>query len=99
MQKGKTVQRSWKWEADPSIRFAIEEHPHGIGLAGENDSVVIKDDIIGELVLTGPKEGRPYPVLFLTWKDKTGFYLRAQTGGPLTEEVVLRIAASVQAQY
>ena len=100
LQKTKNVARSWKWEEDPSIRFSIEERPHGnLGLGGKSESVVIKNDIIGELVLTGPKERTPYPVLFLVWKDKANYYLRAQTGGPLTEEVVLRIAASVQAQY
>ncbi len=90
----RVVQRQWTWSGDREIHFLV------IQFQGTEESVRGEpSDICGR---TGKREffeeGREHPLLVLHWWDGDIVYSVGNSlGDPLTEEILHKIACSVQA--
>ncbi|MEE8370246.1 MAG: hypothetical protein V3S00_05705 [Dehalococcoidia bacterium] len=95
----KHVTQIWNWQGDPSVRFSLEQSPKPFTLGGETEPIDINGVPGTRAALEAQPPGRPHPMLILSWTHGDFTYLlNAILGEPLTEEMVLRIAASVEAQ-
>ena len=92
----KFVQRFWNSPGDPSVVLMLEQHP-GLGGLGNGEPTPI-NGISGEMELVPPSPpGRPLPMLKLFWREgEVSYVLTGTLNGPLTKEVLLKIASSVR---
>lgn len=90
------VTQNWFFESDPSIGFTLVQDPELDGIGRSEPT-----DIYGQPAqrrLYPADTSRPFSSLALYWKDEQSAYsLWAVIDGPLTEEIVYKIAASVSA--
>ena len=89
------VQQFWRYSADPSIQFDLEQHPGLDGLGNSEPAII--NGVPGERkLLPASPPGRPHPRLSLFWKDgETSYALSGALAGTLTEATLLETAASV----
>ncbi len=90
----------WTLEEDRSVWMVFYNAPDNTGLLEEETgqaSPVVIGSAKGEKIVYGVEnEQRPYPLLALSWGDEQNAYvIYATLGGPLTEEAVMEIAATV----
>jgi hypothetical protein len=92
----KYVTRSWTWEKDPSVGFLLTQDPKMSGLGGGTATTI--NGVPGQQRLQGPNPpAMRHSFLNLFWRDgQFGYLLEATLSGPLTEDVVRQIAASVK---
>ena len=90
----RAVERQWTWARDPEIRFVL------IQFQGTEESVRGEPSEVcgrpGKREFFEAEKGLEYPLLVLNWWDGDMVYsVGGSLGGPLTEEILHKIACSV----
>jgi hypothetical protein len=93
--------QTWVWEKDESVRFELNQAPlvTELNLTQRGYELIDVDGVraLRRLTDAAPPD-RLNPSLRLYWLDeKYGYELTGTLAGPLTEEILLRILASVRA--
>ena len=89
------VQQFWHNSGDPAYGFDLEQNPGQIGLSGGDPAMI--NGIPGERKLLPARPPDTPTRLSLTWEDGGyTYFLAAFLHGPITEEVLLKIAASLE---
>ena len=89
------VQQFWHDSGDPAYGFDLEQNPGQIGLSGGEPAMI--NGIPGERSFHPADSNRPNPLLSLAWRvGEYTYFLTAFLHGPVTEEVLLKIAASLE---
>ncbi|HXG36627.1 MAG TPA: hypothetical protein VNL15_06640 [Dehalococcoidia bacterium] len=79
------VSQVWAWESDPSVGFDLYQDP---GPGSPADGIPVEINGHPGLRLESPG-------ITLFWRDETfGYHLNVKLGGPLTEELAYKLAAS-----
>ena len=92
----RVVQRFWHHKDDPAYNFSIMQTPLDSGLGG-GEAVTI-NGVPGLRNLLPPEPpARTLPLLVLSWRNGGyTYYLHGFLGSHLTEETLLKIAASIR---
>jgi len=91
----RVVQRQWTWSGDRKIRFLVMQ------FQGTEESVDGEPSEVcgrpGKRQFFEAEKGREYPLVVLHWWDGEMVYsVSGLLGGPLTEEILHKIACSVE---
>lgn len=91
----RSVWHSWYIPGDPSYGFRLEEHSLKIGLLGGEPAII--NGIPGERRLRPEQPPEFPPLLTLLWEEGGHWYkIMGFLQGPITEEFLLEVAASLQ---
>ena len=89
------VQQFWHDSGDAAYGFNLEQNPGQIGLSGGDPATI--NGIPGERSFHPADSNRPNPLLSLAWRvGEYTYFLTAFLHGPVTEEVLLEVAASLE---
>ena len=89
------VQQFWHDSGDPAYGFDLEQNPGQIGLSGGEPAMI--NGIPGERSFHPADSNRPNPLLSLAWRvGEYTYFLTAFLHGPVTEEFLLEVAASLE---
>ena len=90
------VQRFWHSQDDRTLSLNLTQNPT-LGGIGAWVPAMINGVPAERELLPAPPPDRPHPMLSLFWRDgEFGYVLSGNLAGPLTEETLLKIAASVR---
>ena len=89
------VGQYWNIPGEPSHGFRLEQHSWKLGLGNGEPTVI--DGVVGERVLLPARPPDSPPLLTLSWEeDGYWFTVSGYLHGPITEEFLLKVAASLQ---
>ncbi len=87
------VEHGWYIPGDPGAGFRLQQHSRPFGIDGESFTV---NGRLGERLLTHPQYELPPLLSFLWEEDGYWFTIWGFLDGPITEEFLLEVAASLE---
>ena len=94
------VEQHWGWQEDSSICLVLIQDPKLEGVAGGEPAEVCGVPGQRALLEADLGHGRPHPLLAFFWRDDdVAYVVNGTLAGPLTEEILLKIACSVRIEY